>query len=210
MSRCGIEIRKNLRLEEFNNVEQRNVKDAGDITRTFAEKIMKAGYQFEEHKVLTEDGYILTAWRIPGKINEEKSHKRKPIVLHHGLLDDSWTFFAFNITRTLPYLLAENNHDIWLPNSRGNIFSTEHIELHNDPRYWNFTWFEMAKYDLKANVEYIKKKTSFDKISWVGHSQGSKQFFTAYTLYPEFIENSIDKFVAIGPVVSVLNSVKNI
>jgi pimeloyl-ACP methyl ester carboxylesterase len=52
------------------------------------------GYQFETHKIVTEDGYILTCWRVPGKTNEssEEMMKRKPIVLSHGLMDNSGTW----------------------------------------------------------------------------------------------------------------------
>ena len=33
-----------------------------------------SGYAFEEHKILTDDGYILTAFRIPGKLVEAQNH----------------------------------------------------------------------------------------------------------------------------------------
>ena len=43
----------------------------------YKKKILEAGYSFEEHKIKTEDGYILTAWRIPKKLNEKKMKIKK-------------------------------------------------------------------------------------------------------------------------------------
>lgn len=31
------------------------------------------GYKFEEHFVTTEDGYVLSLYRIPGKLSEEST-----------------------------------------------------------------------------------------------------------------------------------------
>lgn len=45
--------------------------------------IRKEGYPSEAHVVSTEDGYLLTLHRIPGKFN---SH---PVLLQHGLLGSS-------------------------------------------------------------------------------------------------------------------------
>lgn len=33
------------------------------------EQVNANGYRFEEHEILTDDGYILKAFRIPGPIN---------------------------------------------------------------------------------------------------------------------------------------------
>ncbi len=179
---------------------------------TYAEKVYKSGFEFEEHKILTEDGYILTVWRIPRKIGEKNDTKRSPVVLQHGLLDDSWTWFALNSSKCLPIILAQENFDVWLPNSRGNMFSNEHIDPEYDSsklksKFWNFTWHEMAKYDLPAVTEYIKKITNFEKIKWVGHSQGTMQFFLSHAMNPNYMESSFEKFASIGTVVTVFNSV---
>jgi hypothetical protein len=190
----------------------------------YAEKIHKAGYKFEEHKIQTEDGYILTAWRIPGKNlininfvkkNNEKNilKKKRPIMLQHGLFDSSYTWIMLNSTESLAFKLADEGHDVWITNNRGNGFSLEHIDpVEYDSNYfyskfWDFTFHEMAIYDLPANVRYIKNITGWDKISYVGHSQGSVQYFIQYTQDPEFVENNIDKFVALGTVVNVFNTV---
>jgi pimeloyl-ACP methyl ester carboxylesterase len=180
---------------------------------TFSEKIIKAGFEFEEHKIITEDRYILTAWRIPRRINEDRSIKHKPVIIQHGLLDDSWTWFALNATDCLPIILAEKGYDIWITNNRGNIFSTEHLDKEYDSnsfhsKYWEFSFHEMAKYDLPAHINFVKKVTGYEKIKYIGHSQGTLQFFLAYLFYPEFMEKSIEKFVSVGTVVSIIHTVK--
>ena len=40
--------------------------DISDATRTFAQICEENGFDFETHEVTTEDGYILSVWRIPG------------------------------------------------------------------------------------------------------------------------------------------------
>ena len=34
---------------------------------TLREQVERRGYQYEEHRIETEDGYILKAFRVPGK-----------------------------------------------------------------------------------------------------------------------------------------------
>jgi len=54
--------------------------------------ITKNGFKFEEHTVTTEDGYILTVFRIqdPAKISR---WKKAPVVfMQHGILSSAWTF----------------------------------------------------------------------------------------------------------------------
>lgn len=39
-----------------------------DIERGFKDIVLNRGYAVEEHHVLTQDGYILTLFRIPGSL----------------------------------------------------------------------------------------------------------------------------------------------
>ena len=52
---------------------------------------MDNGYICEEHKVITEDNYVLTMHRIPRRRNEslDATGPRTPIFLQHGLLSSS-------------------------------------------------------------------------------------------------------------------------
>lgn len=115
------------------------------------------GYQGEAHNVTTEDGYILTLHRIPGKTGSTA------ILVMHGLLADSALWILLGKDRALgfnknlklyiyliinkiynlfyiitAYLLADAGYDVWLGNFRGNTYSS-HINLTtNDKEYWNF------------------------------------------------------------------------
>jgi len=71
--------------------------------------------------------------------------------------------------------------------------------------YWEFSYDEMIKYDLKANLDYVKLLTGHEKVIYIGHSQGTHIFLMGYTLYPDYLQNSIEKFVGVGPIFS-LNS----
>jgi pimeloyl-ACP methyl ester carboxylesterase len=66
--------------------------------------IKSKGYIFEVHKILTEDSYILTAWRL----RKSTTTKPYPVMLHHGLLDCSYSWFLNSETRLcFPYILAD-------------------------------------------------------------------------------------------------------
>lgn len=180
-----------------------------DAYKSDGELYQSNGYRFEEHKILTEDGYILTAFRIPGKITDSMKDlkNRPPIILQHGLLDNSatWTINYFNMS--LPYLLLEEGYDVWITNTRGNFNSYEHKNpkdysiFVNKSKYWNFTLDEMAIYDLPANIEYILDYTNNEKLSYVGHSQGTAQFFAANCLHS--LADKVDVFIGLGPVLYV-------
>ncbi|CAJ0761048.1 5021_t:CDS:2 [Entrophospora sp. SA101] len=64
--------------------------------------------------------------------------------------------------------MSYNGYDIWLGDSRGNQYSKP-----SPSDEYDFSWDEMAKYDLPAFINYIKKQTNVDNLSFIGHSQGA-------------------------------------
>lgn len=50
------------------------------------------GYDFEEYKVQTKDGHILSLFKIPGR--SEYPIKKYPVYLQHGLLSTASNFVA--------------------------------------------------------------------------------------------------------------------
>ena len=61
-----------------------------------------------------------------------------------------------------------------------------------------FLFYEMARYDVPALINLVKKRDNVEKVIYIGFSQGNFLFFLAYINDPEFMERSVKKFVALG------------
>ncbi|XP_035826374.1 gastric triacylglycerol lipase [Aplysia californica] len=165
------------------------------------ELITSKGFPCENHYVPTEDGYILNILRIPqGRKNSEKSSASRPVVvLQHGLLGSCTNFLTNPVNESLAYLLADAGADVWLGNSRGNIYSTNHTHLSPNTReFWNFSWGEMARFDLPAMINFIRDKTGADQVYYVGHSQGTTMAFAQFSEDQE-LASHIKHFFALAP-----------
>jgi len=179
-----------------------------DVGLNMEEICLSKGYDsIESHKVITQDGYILGLYRIPAGRNESKSSTAKPVVLlQHGLLDSSWTWVNNFPSESLGFILADNGFDVWFGNSRGNFYSLAHVSFPVDSdAFWNFTWDEMAKYDIPSTVNYILQTTGQQTLSYVGHSQGTIQAFAAFDLYPS-LTSQINLAVMLAPVAYVYHA----
>ena len=60
----------------------RKVNKNSDADRTIQEIVESRGFLFEEHKVTTTDGYILTIHRVINPTLDELS--KQPVLLQHG------------------------------------------------------------------------------------------------------------------------------
>ncbi|KAL9651138.1 hypothetical protein ABK040_002855 [Willaertia magna] len=112
---------------------------------------------------------------------------------------------------TLLMKWADQGYDVWMGNARGNLYSSKHLRFtKEDKQYWNFSWDEMASYDLVTMVNYALKTTGQQKLAYVGHSQGTTMGFACFTsssngsnkphLCPKDFANKISVFIAIAPV----------
>lgn len=92
---------------------------------------------------------------------------------------------------SLAYVLADHGYDVWLANSRGNVYSRRHKS--KDPNswsgdFWNFSWYEMGIFDHPAIIDYILYKTGFPKLYYIGHSQGTTSLLVLLSERPEYNE----------------------
>ena len=170
-----------------------------DALRTFAEVCEAHGYQFQSYNVTTEDGYILTLYRIPAAKGKPIVPGKPVVFLQHGLLDlaDTW---IMDIPAPA-FLFSDAGFDVWLGNSRGSYHSLGHVKYNynTDPQYWQFTWQHMADFDIPAVIPYVLKATNQKKLAYVGHSQGTLQMFAHLSDNPSFIDN-ISIFIALAPI----------
>jgi len=167
--------------------------------------IANLNLNLEEIQVVTEDRYVNTIWQLTSK--DPNNRNGKSILIQHGLLDSSFTWLILE-EKSITKLLCDEGYKVYLPNMRGNQFSKSHLDydtsLNSD--YWDFSFDEMAQYDLPAIVNLIKKRDGVEKIDYMGHSQGTLIFFLAYMNDPDFMEKSINKYIAVGTVPNVNNA----
>ena len=104
------------------------------------------GYPVEEHRVITDDGYVLTMHRIPhGRNNSDDAGPRTPVFLGHCLIGTSAVFTFGPPEKEHAYMLADAGYDVWMGNTRGNTWSKSHVTYEpcsDCPDFWDFDWDE--------------------------------------------------------------------
>mmetsp|Transcript_12216 Transcript_12216/g.25680 ORF Transcript_12216/g.25680 Transcript_12216/m.25680 type:complete len:419 (-) Transcript_12216:96-1352(-) len=164
---------------------------------TTQDYLSRYGIPVEEHFVHTEDGYILKAFRLP-------QNTSSPVVmLQHGILASSWCWLVNTEDKSLAISLWQMGYDVWLPNSRGNTFSRNHTKLKPflNKQFWNFTFDDMATFDVVANIRYALNVSAKATLSFVGWSQGSTQMFiAAQDKHKDFLDLHVNLFIALSPV----------
>ena len=75
----------------------------------------------------------------------------------------------------MAFFFADQGFDVWLNNSRGSRYSRFHkyLDPDSDPEYWDFSFYELGKYDLPAVIDYITTFTDVPNLTYIGHSQGT-------------------------------------
>lgn len=71
------------------------------------------------------------------------------------------------------FVAARAGYDVWLGNSRGNVYSRSHVKYNpdiNKEKFWDFDFEQMGQYDLPTELDYVSKYTGFEKIAYIGHS----------------------------------------
>ncbi|CAM6099701.1 unnamed protein product [Calypogeia fissa] len=109
------------------------------------------GYPCNEYTVQTQDGFLLAVQNIPYGISKPlNGSARPPVFLQHGI-------FA--------------GGDNWVFNGPSESLGHGHINLTTaDAAYWNWSWDELAAYDLPAMVGFVYNHTG-SKVMYIGHSQ---------------------------------------
>ena len=175
-----------------------------DEKREIEEIITSKGFKCETHFITTEDGYKLKIFRIPGGKNiiNERRYALPPVLLQHGIFDSSDGWVCNGEKHSIAFVLANNNFDVWLSNSRGNKYCKSH-EKYNSKNYefWQFSFNEMGLYDIPAVIKYIKENNkSNEKIIYFGHSQGTTSMFSGLIQKYDFYKENIKLFVALAPI----------
>jgi len=172
-------------------------KDPRDYARAI-------GMDMEHQTVETEDGYYLRVNRVidPDARPGPDGRGGFPVLILHGLFQSSGSFITSE-ERSLAFWLAkQGGYQVYLGNTRG-VFGMGHRNFsQSDPRFWDWTIRELAMYDLPALVEHVCQETGYDKIAFIGHSQGNGLAFISLSLgmCPD-LGRKLSLFVALAPAV---------
>ena len=192
-----------------------SIADDPDYGADTRELILSRGFDYEEHEIETQDGYILTTFRI---LNDEIEEPKMTVLLVHGILSSSrdWLIAGPDghvkegtkvMGSNLGFELAKRGYDVWLTNSRGNTYSQNSTryrtqgKINENNKFWDFSHEDMARYDVPATVSYILRATGRETIGYIGHSRGTTILFAALVMYPH-LNDQIQPFIAIAPVVT--------
>ncbi|NWU59545.1 LIPM Lipase, partial [Dromas ardeola] len=171
-----------------------------------SEIIRYHGYPSEEYEVTTQDGYILGVFRIPAGRNSQNTGKKPAVLLHHGTLGDSTHWISNLPNNSLGFILADAGYDVWMGNSRGDTWSLKHKTLNpKQKEFWQFSFDEMGKYDIPAELYFIMNKTGQKDVYYIGHSEGSATGFIAFSTYPELAQR-VKVFFAVAPVTTITHA----
>ncbi|CAG9860319.1 unnamed protein product [Phyllotreta striolata] len=158
----------------------------GDSNLNFIKSVSSNRYPVESHEVHTEDGYILTIFRLPSGRNSTVTGTN-PVLLNHGMLGSAENWIALGPKRSLGYILADAGYDVWMMNCRGTGYSRKHEKLNPDEReFWQFSWHEIGVFDIPAVIDHILSQTNETMLNYIGHSQGCTSVFVMGSDRPEY------------------------
>lgn len=58
-------------------------------------------------------------------------------------------------------MFANRGYDVWVGNTRGNRYSTNHTTLNpkKDHKFWEYSFQHMALFDIPAELTYVAEFT---------------------------------------------------
>jgi len=82
-----------------------------------------------------------------------------------------------------------------------------HTNLSNKKKpYWEFDWEEMGTKDTPKLIDFVLDKTGFEKISYIGHSEGCTQIFAGAALLPDYYKEKMLVGVMMAPPASMYHN----
>ena len=78
------------------------------------------------------------------------------------------------------------------------------------PAFYNFDFEDMGTKDLPAMINFVTQLTGQEKVSYIGHSEGTTQMFIGSSMLPDYFASKINLFIAYAPVARLDNTMSNL
>ncbi|KAI5639562.1 alpha/beta hydrolase fold domain-containing protein [Phthorimaea operculella] len=154
-------------------------------------------------RVTTKDGYLIPVYRIRGKGD--------PVLVVTDIMFSAIDWLTPGRENCLPCQLADQGYDVWILENRG---TTKDSQFHDDynlerdaDKYWDFSFDELARYDVADTIDFMLKTTGKPKVKYVGFSQGAASFYALASDRPEYAEK-VSVMAALAPI-AFLSNTKN-
>ncbi|XP_063921262.1 lipase member K-like [Zophobas morio] len=152
-----------------------------DVLSNTPMMIIRNGFPLESFTITTQDGYILSLFRIPTGNNKSNG----TVFLMHA------------------FELVEKGYDVWLGSTRGTKFADSHLRFNTSSKdYWNFNLDSLAYFDVGAQLKFIAQKTK-KRITYIGFSTGSTLSLLYSAGYPSESRTLLSGIIAMAPTVYV-------
>jgi len=152
----------------------------------------------------TEDGWQLAIYHFPPR---KLDPRKDPVILCHGMALNGNCWFVTEETDFASYL-ASHGYDVYVCDLRGhgqsrlkdNFLGFRGIDLFGklgvktDPYYW--TVDDYVKYDIPAIIDYVKRTSGHETVTWIGHSMGGMIMYAFLETAPD--TSAVGRFVAIA------------
>ncbi|XP_053669491.1 lipase 3-like [Anopheles marshallii] len=159
------------------------IRDSGDVVRNQTAILLRRdGYESDRMQVRTDDGYLLTVYRML-----PKKSRLGVVLFHHGIRQSSDMWMFLGPKRSLAYQLYEAGYDVWFSNSRASPESEGHERLDRDSdHYWDFSFHEIGTEDLSAVIDYVLAATDRKTLHFVGYSEAGSAVLTLLSELPGY------------------------
>lgn len=120
----------------------------------------------------------------------------------HGLFNTAHCFVAHYAGDAPAFVLARLGYDVWLGNTRGSDYSQGHISLDPERDYkefYDFSFEEIGKHDIPAMIDGVLNETQNQKLTYVGHSQGTSTMLYALHLDETSLMDKVNLCVFLAP-----------